>query len=69
MQTRINIIDENYEGVEVNLVNYTIPEVLTILEKTEDIKCGTERFRHPKTDYMAVDFLNNEIEIQVKFEF
>jgi len=66
--TIIKIIDCNFDEVEEVCIENNLYETLSMLNQIQDIICCTERFRFEKTGYLAVDFMNNIIEVQVKFE-
>ncbi len=64
--TTVRIINCDFDEVEEVRVDSNLYETLSMINQTQDIMCGTERFRFEKTDYLAIDFINNAIEVQVK---
>lgn len=68
MKTIIEIIDNNYEKIEICECKSSLFETLQIVNQATDIICGTNRLRFSKTGWMAVDFQKNKIDIQVDFK-
>jgi len=66
--TTLKIVDCEFEEIEEVYISSTLFETLSMINQATEIFCGTDRLRFEKTEYLAIDFMNQEIEIQVKFE-
>ena len=63
----IVLLDSDFEEIESTLVQMSIQEAVELISKASEIAAGAGegRLRYEKTDWMAIDFKEGRIEVQL----